>query len=148
METVKMKLVILGNGFDLANNLPTKYENFFDYYSKEYEKELRYINGLLKKTKRSSIEEDISGVIDYETNLKVENELRKEMQNDFEIEQSLIDNKYISLWNLYFRFGKEISDKSAKEISEMGNWSDVEEQIDKVINKFSDLTLLGSEKKD
>ncbi len=143
-----MKLVILGNGFDLANNLPTKYENFFDYYSKEYEKELRYINGLLKKTKRSSIEEDISGVIDYETNLKVENELRKEMQNDFEIEQSLIDNKYISLWNLYFRFGKEISDKSAKEISEMGNWSDVEEQIDKVINKFSDLTLLGSEKKD
>ena len=147
METVKMKLVILGNGFDLANNLPTKYENFFDYYSKKYENEFRYINGLLKKTKKSSIEEDIRGVIDRETYLKVENELRKEMQKDFEIEKSLIDNEYISLWNLYFRFGKEISDKSAKEISEMGNWSDVEEQIDKVINDFSYLTLLGSEKR-
>lgn len=142
METVKMKLVILGNGFDLANNLPTKYENFFDYYSKEYENELRYINGLLEKTKKSSIKEDFSGVIDYETNLKVENELRKEMQKDFKIKQSLIDNKYISLWNLYFRFAKKF-----KKNSEMENWSDVEEQIDKVINDFSDLTLLGSEKK-
>ena len=137
-----MKLVILGNGFDLANNLPTKYENFFDYYSKEYENELRYINGLLEKTKKSSIKEDFSGVIDYETNLKVENELRKEMQKDFKIKQSLIDNKYISLWNLYFRFAKKF-----KKNSEMENWSDVEEQIDKVINDFSDLTLLGSEKK-
>ena len=137
-----MKLVILGNGFDLANNLPTKYENFFDYYSKEYENEFRYINGLLEKTKKSSIKEDISSVIDFETYLKVENELRKEMQKDFEIKQSLIDNKYISLWNLYFRFAK----KNKKNL-EMGNWSDVEEQIDKVINDFSDLTLLGSEKK-
>lgn len=137
-----MKLVILGNGFDLANNLPTKYENFFDYYSKEYENEFRYIDGLLKKTKKSSIEEDISGVIDRETYLKVENELRGEMQKDFEIKQSLIDNKYISLWNLYFRFAKKI-----KKNSEIENWSDVEEQIDNVINDFSDLTLLGSEKK-
>ena len=137
-----MKLVILGNGFDLANNLPTKYENFFDHYSKEYENEFRYINGLLEKTKKSSIKEDLSGVIEYETYLKVENELRKEMQKDFEIEQSLIDNEYISLWNLYFRFAKEFSEM------EMENWSDVEEQIDKVINNFSYLTLLGSEKKD
>ena len=114
-----MKLVILGNGFDLANNLPTKYENFFDYYSKEYENELRYINGLLEKTKKSSIKENFSGVIDYETNLKVENELRKEMQKDFKIKQSLIDNKYISLWNLYFRFAKKFKKIQKWKIGQM-----------------------------
>ena len=144
METVKMKLVILGNGFDLANNLPTKYENFFNYYIKLYENEFSYINGLLEKTKESSIKEDLSGVIEYETYLKVENELRKEMQKDFEIEQSLIDNEYITLWNLYFWFEKksEMDKCSANEKLEMKNWSDVEGQIDKLINNFSGLTSL------
>ena len=27
-----MKIVILGNGFDLASKLPTKYEDYFNYY--------------------------------------------------------------------------------------------------------------------
>lgn len=144
-----MKLVILGNGFDLANNLPTKYENFFNYYIKLYENEFSYINGLLEKTKESSIKEDLSGVIEYETYLKVENELRKEMQKDFEIEQSLIDNEYITLWNLYFWFEKksEMDKCSANEKLEMKNWSDVEGQIDKLINNFSGLTSLDPAQK-
>ena len=44
-----MKLVVLGNGFDLANNLPTKYKNFFDYYNDKYSIEFDYIYGLLHK---------------------------------------------------------------------------------------------------
>jgi hypothetical protein len=139
MEAVKMKLVILGNGFDLANKLPTKYENFFDYYSKLYKKEFRYIKEMLYITKKSSLNEDLSGVIEQESYLKVENELRKEMQNDFKINQSLIDNEHITLWNLYFWF--------VREKSEMNNWSDVEGQIDRLINNFSDLTLLDPAQK-
>ena len=134
-----MKLVILGNGFDLANKLPTKYENFFDYYSKLYKKEFRYIKEMLYITKKSSLNEDLSGVIEQESYLKVENELRKEMQNDFKINQSLIDNEHITLWNLYFWF--------VREKSEMNNWSDVEGQIDRLINNFSDLTLLDPAQK-
>lgn len=150
METVKMKLVILGNGFDLANNLPTKYENFFKYYENLYKKEFGYIKEMIDIKKKSSLNEDLSGVIEQETYLKVEKELLTEMQNDFKINQSLIDNEHITLWNLYFWFAREKSEMdkcSAKEKLEMNNWSDVEGQIDKLINNFSDLTSLDPAQK-
>lgn len=145
-----MKLVILGNGFDLANNLPTKYENFFKYYENLYKKEFGYIKEMIDIKKKSSLNEDLSGVIEQETYLKVEKELLTEMQNDFKINQSLIDNEHITLWNLYFWFAREKSEMdkcSAKEKLEMNNWSDVEGQIDKLINNFSDLTSLDPAQK-
>ena len=150
METVKMKLVILGNGFDLANNLPTKYDNFFKYYENLYKKEFSHIKEMIDIKKKSSLNEDLSGVIEQETYFKVEKELRKEMQNDFKINQSLIDNKHITLWNLYFWFAREKPEMdkcSAKEKLEMNNWSDVEGQIDSLINNFSDLTSLDPAQK-
>ena len=38
-----MKIVILGNGFDLASGLPTGYEHFFGHNEKKYRKELENI---------------------------------------------------------------------------------------------------------
>lgn len=48
-----MKLVILGNGFDLANGLPTKYSDFFSYLVQEMEKEF---NMIVKFIENESIE--------------------------------------------------------------------------------------------
>lgn len=133
-----MKLVVLGNGFDLANKLPTKYENFFGYYNNKYSKEFDYIDKLLNKEKGSKITDSFSGVIPSETYSKVEYELRIGIKKDFKIENMIVKNPCISIWNLYFWY--------AKENLKMDNWSDVEGQIAKVINDFSSLTLLGSEK--
>lgn len=133
-----MKLVVLGNGFDLANNLPTKYKNFFDYYNDKYSIEFDYIYGLLHKEKKSKITDSLSGVIPNETYSRIEDELRKGIKKDFNITNTIVKNPYISIWNLYFWH--------AKENLKMNNWSDVEGQIAEVINDFSSLTLLGSEK--
>ena len=38
-----MKLIILGNGFDLANDLPTKYSDFFGYLVQKKEVEFNKI---------------------------------------------------------------------------------------------------------
>lgn len=38
-----MKLIILGNGFDLANDLPTKYSDFFGYLVKKKEDEFKEV---------------------------------------------------------------------------------------------------------
>ena len=29
------RIILVGNGFDLAHNLPTKYEDFINWYSQE-----------------------------------------------------------------------------------------------------------------
>ena len=38
-----MKIVILGNGFDLASELPTKYEDYFNCYENENKNQLEQI---------------------------------------------------------------------------------------------------------
>ena len=102
-----MKLVVLGNGFDLANNLPTKYKNFFDYYNDKYSIEFEYISGLLHKEKKSRLTDSLSGVIPDETYSKIEDELREGIKKDFNIKNIIVNNPYISIWNLYFWHAKE-----------------------------------------
>ena len=95
-----MKLVVLGNGFDLANNLPTKYKNFFDYYNFKYSIEFDYMYGMLHKEKKSKITDSLSGLIPNETYSRIEDELRKGIKKDFNITNTIVKNPYISIWNL------------------------------------------------
>lgn len=102
-----MNILIIGNGFDLAHGLPTKYEDFlnFVYAFKWYSKEQ---NEFLFNEKNKQFEDFIRDLVNKEKNIAKRNEL-----ND------LIEG---NSWIEYF-------EKSKKD----GGWVDFERDISKVV---------------
>ncbi len=109
-----MQIIVLGNGFDLGNDLPTKYTDFFDdlmhremLFNKEYE----LINKIMIAQKNS-----INDYRSKEYILSLFNELNKPEYN---------------FWVIYFILQKFNSSLDL-------NWSDVEGKVaDVVLNLFN-----------
>lgn len=65
-----MKLVILGNGFDLASGLPTRYNDFFQYNNEKYKVNLEKIDGFLNLTRSSELDFDDMTYKEIYTNIE------------------------------------------------------------------------------
>jgi lmo0469 protein len=131
-----MKIVILGNGFDLANGLPTKYEDYFNYNEENIKNQFEQISNFFtcscpsifrEKQENHSLKED-----EKNTNITIKNIFKYDISM---ILQSCIDNS-ISIWDLYFW-------NSRKNI-EHTNWADVEGNISYIINNIEIFTFLSS----
>mgnify|MGYP000919383184 CR=1 FL=1 len=130
---MKTKIIILGNGFDLASELPTKYEDYFNYYEKLYENQLEQISGFFNN-RCLYIDSEKNEV----NNLNEDNEsLRTTIKKIFkyeiiEILNSCMNND-ISIWDIYFWNSR----RNKKHI----NWADVEKSISHVINNIGIFTF-------
>ena len=51
-----MKLVVLGNGFDLGSGLPTSYKDYFEYYESNHSEVFKKIEGFLDLEVKTKIE--------------------------------------------------------------------------------------------
>ena len=102
-----MNILIIGNGFDLAHGLPTRYEDFlnFVYAFKWYNKKQ---NDFLFNEKKKQFEDFIRDLVNNEKNFDKRNEL-----------YDLIEE---NCWIEYFEKGKKD-----------GGWEDFERDISKVI---------------
>ena len=133
-----MKLVILGNGFDLASGLPTRYKDFFQYnynndkYRLYFEKTDNFLNLI-----RSS-ELDLSGIRYHDVYEYIENDLEINLVNDSKFIDEIAKNTQLSIWSLYFWF----MDETLK----IDNWSDVETQISEIIRGKYNLTSIDGSK--
>ena len=133
MEDVKMskkeQVLILGNGFDLAHDLPTKYEEFLKfteyvlalsdtsfYENQNQEKASRIIKTLLEEKCELKDGKDE----------KVEKFLVENAQIDIKLVELLNNNK----WVYYFKTNKE----NRKE-----NWIDFESEIADVIKLLEEI---------
>lgn len=129
-----MNILIIGNGFDLAHNLPTKYNDFLGfikYFKKFYNSNPQDIQNL-KSTE--SFRQLHSKILDYlvsdkimDKNNKFLNELYKLCSNN--------------IWIDYF-------EKCIKESSLKGeNWIDFESEIGEVVMSLECLSDFNKEKK-
>lgn len=113
------RIIIIGNGFDLAHEMKTSYRQFIDYYWKNCIEE---------------IEKLPVGIIDYdndEINIKIGplKEFNSDNYNDFN-ETLKKEGKYILFKNLFFKI---ITEKS-----HLQNWVDIEnEYYDLLKSTFS-----------
>ena len=126
-----MKIVILGNGFDLASGLPTGYEHFFGHNEKKYRKELENINGLLDKKNSLIFKQNTNTTVTLELIRYIESEIMENIKKDFEPIREIVKKTKISIWSIYFWYAKELKFR---------NWSDVESQISNVIKNISILS--------
>jgi hypothetical protein len=101
-----MKLLILGNGFDIASGLPTKYVDFFEYILEKDENTFYEIDRFLKrefesKSKQTCIDyyrvydEVVRGV----KSISKEKEARKEFEASINDDKKLINEAYDNFLN-------------------------------------------------
>lgn len=122
-----MQIVIIGNGFDLATGLPTKYIDYFEYFNNMNSKLFEELHKLI--TEDVFVKNNQDSIYSYHDldSGQIDNYVKRISVN------SVIDNfldKNVSIWNLYFWFqgNEELKDY---------NWSHVEAQISKVL-EFND----------
>ena len=122
-----MNILIIGNGFDIAHNLPTKYNQFLQYIEdfslyNNIKKEITFDNSpcILGNRALANIDKNIlDHIIDLDTNEK----------NIFEELSSLIDK---NTWINYF------TDLHV-EINKNDGWIDFEKEISKVIQTLDSI---------
>lgn len=123
-----MNLLIIGNGFDLAHGLPTKYSDFLDFL-KEVESIAQFNTSLMLK--KLSSEDKIK---EYEKKAFVREfliQINKSKTGDWKssdgITQELFDNIKNNVWISYFQ---EINRKNKMKGI---NWIDFESEISQII---------------
>jgi len=138
-----MKLVVLGNGFDLGSGLPTSYKDYFKNYNSKNNVTLKHVENFLSMEVKSEIKHGHS-----HTNIKSnyhnrEKEIFQKLSSHIELICSVACETNMSIWNLYFWF----SDKNSNQNDKNYNWSDVENQIYRLIEDFSIITFLDNSQK-
>lgn len=111
-----MQVIIIGNGFDLASGLPTKYENYFDDFIESNRTVFSNLGKIIYNDDKEispSIEESMS--LSYMDFIKSSS-----------IIEELID-KNISIWNLFFWFTGIDENKNY-------DWSSIEAQIATILD--------------
>ena len=133
-----MKLVILGNGFDLASGLPTRYKDFFryNYNNDKYRLYFEKIDKFLNLIKSSEL--GLSGIRYHEVYEYIENDLEINLVNDSKFIDEIAKNTQLSIWSIYFWF--------MNETLKIDNWSDVETQISEIIRGKYNLTSIDGSK--
>lgn len=127
-----MKLVILGNGFDLASGLPTRYNDFFQYNNKKYKVNLEKIDEFLNLTRSSELDFDYMTYKEIYTN--IEKDIKKHLIHDSMFIDMIAKKTKLSIWSLYFWY--------MNETLKIYNWSDVETQIAEIIRDKYNLTYI------
>lgn len=130
-----MKVLIIGNGFDLAHKLPTKYGDFLTF-CKTIMRVLTYDLGSEKRFRKENIE-----------NLPFPEHVKNEIYEAF-ISREKSPNKYVTEFNerlqdnLWYRYFTEIVEKGLVRGS---NWIDFEREIRDIIKYFDELNVDLSE---
>jgi len=127
-----MKLIVLGNGFDLANKLPTLYSNFFDYRINQKKDIFDKIDIFLDQPIKSKLilnqVPQADDVIDKINAIKIIKDLLKDILNN-----------NLNFWDIYFWWLYK-----NKNIINDYYWNDVEEEIRNFVSRLpteSNLTL-------
>ena len=138
-----VKLVILGNGFDLGNGLPTSYGDYFKYYNSKNNETFKIVEEFLIMEKEPDTKFGLRPMsIYYERDL-LKSEISKNLSAHIKSLSSLANDKTISIWHLYFWY----SSKSSQHDNINHNWSDVESQIYQLIKDVSAITFIEANQK-
>ena len=124
-----MKIVILGNGFDRANGLPTSYNQFFIYKSYKY----REFYDKLEKS--LNVKFPVRNFLDERDFFRIKHNYKEEFAQKLYNELKVIDNFFNDLvdnikvnklcfWDIYFWFLEYYSNRSDKKL-----WNNVEDDI-------------------
>jgi len=143
-----MKIVIIGNGFDLANGLLTRYEDFYNYKVRLLEDKYKVIRDVLsnlviksKSRDKFTLYKSIRNTIYFgPTNNERSNSrhnLEESLNHDIElvlntlkeIIENLIDDN-LTFWDIYFWGKKELFGKHLEH-----RWCDIEDKIEKFISE-------------
>ena len=124
IDIVGKKILLIGNGFDLAHGLPTSYSYFLDFCDK-VEKKFNFQSGINEKDYKTNelndwnIDDSIKSKL-YEWDKNTNNNLNKLF---IEIYDNIKDNIWINYFlNIRYTLGK--------------NWIDFESEISNIIQAF------------
>lgn len=138
------KLILIGNGFDLAHGLPTSYKDFIDdfwinihlNYKKDSYKSFVYINDNYFRI--LNYHKEVNNFKDFEENLiKYQNEYNQEVDGYRDYELKTRDSK-CKIFHFTNDFFKKINSKNSIE-----NWVDIENEYFSELKKISKLTFDG-----
>ena len=133
-----MNILVIGNGFDLAHGLLTKYTDFLEFassflkYDKEESSRISWDSWFKEETVRCYIkklfeEQSNEGFAD-----KDNTEERKRIRNN--AEKAIQDLKELLSNNVWLEYFLEKRDEMAE--NGLGNWIDFEEELSKVIQSL------------
>lgn len=96
-----MKILIVGNGFDLAHKLPTQYADFLNVCSMAKSKEIRWIDDKPELTRKNSNEENVLKEFAKSVGHELYLEFKKKVRNCFWIDhfltrRTLIGEKWLN----------------------------------------------------
>jgi hypothetical protein len=129
------RIVLIGNGFDLAHGLPTRYEDFInDYWSKFFEE--------AKQQNNSCEKECVSIVVSDET---LANILSFDKKQTYKAIQNCVDfyNKNTTSGRVQFEVTNKILHQISK-INSLKTWVDIENEYYKFLCKKFDITVQDS----
>lgn len=138
------KLILVGNGFDLAHGLPTSYRDFIDdfwinihlNYKKDSYKSFVYINDNYFRI--LNYHKEVNNFKDFEENLiKYQNDNNQELDGYRDYELNTRDSK-CKIFHFSNDFFKKINSKNSIE-----NWVDIENEYFSELKKISKLTFGG-----
>lgn len=140
-ELIDTNILIVGNGFDLAHGLPTRYMDFMDYLSMA---ETLYKNktDFLAHPDKNTIEDYINcryKNVDTTLRSNLIGKYDSEWLNSFPMQLSRVFSER-NCWYEYFEY--LIRDKHLQGI----NWIDFEAEISKVVQKIEHLPIIEEDK--
>lgn len=125
-----MNFLILGNGFDLACGLPTRYSNYFDYLYKINEKMIKRFDKITQIEQKSKY--SYSYLSSQSTSARhslISDEIEVELADMMKLIDKWVDDSLdISVWDLYFWFSKKNANLSNF------SWANIEKEISTTIN--------------
>jgi hypothetical protein len=121
------QLVVLGNGFDLACQLKSKYSDFYQSKYKEPYKSL--LDEFCLNISKINMHEEIGSTVDFFNKL----------EDDKEFEQLLESSNALNIWDIIFgsRFYENVKSKS---------WTDIEQTIEKYIIRLYRACIKGEDR--
>lgn len=134
-----MQIIVIGNGYDVAFGLPTRYIDYFENFETEHIEVFETLDSLINSEvsiSKRTIDLEIKSTTLTPENLDFINEPLNKFLNQFKESNiyNTIIKKQISIWNLFFWF-KSYSFKS-------NNWHSVEETIATIIKFKNDRSAL------
>lgn len=112
-----MNIIVIGNGFDLAHELPTSYKDFLEWVVGEY--------NIYYRMRNVSSMKNIKVKLDISENIRRNGKDSKEIAHQTELWECMNDN----IWLEYFLHSKH---------KKNGTWIDFECEISKVIQSLDD----------
>ena len=129
-----MKIIVLGNGFDLATNLPTSYKDFFKYSHNVHEDDFKVYTDFLENknpTEHRAFRNNTMYSLGMKETKQYASEEIKQLFEDIvkRVEEEV--SNALSVWDIFFL-------KNFENKKEDVNWHFVEEKIKNEIVKKSD----------